>query len=146
MNKQAGYTLTEIIVSLAITAVIFGVIAGVVLQLSTVSGRGNDELTAVHNLQNANYWFSRDGQSASSASGASSLTLSLPSGQTIVYSLSGQNLQRNDGQTSRIIAGNISNLSFSQNGKLVTMNIVSSISGRANVVEQGIYQIYMRAD
>lgn len=145
MNKENGYTLVELLVTIAITGIIFVVVGTVMFQLSTVSGYGNDKLTVSHDLQNAAYWFNLDGQMALSAAGSSSLTWTLPGSQTITYALSGTNLQRNNGTSTLTLSQNISALSFSVQGRLVSMNITSSISERTAVSEQNVYNVYIRS-
>jgi prepilin-type N-terminal cleavage/methylation domain-containing protein len=89
---EKGFTLVELLITIAISGIIFGVVAAFIFQLSTVSGAGNNRLTAIHDLQNASYWFNRDGQMADSANtGANSLTFNNPSGSNVVYAWSGSN-------------------------------------------------------
>lgn len=144
MKREQGYTLVELLITLAITGIIFSVVGGAIYQLTTVSGYGNDKLTANHALQNAAYWFFQDGQAAVTASGNTSLVLTLPASQTITYSLTGNNLQRTQGAVTQTLAQNISNLSFTVQGRLVAMDITSSPTGRANVNVQEVYRVYLR--
>jgi prepilin-type N-terminal cleavage/methylation domain-containing protein len=144
MNKQHGYTMVELLVTIAISGVLFTVIGSVLFQLSAVSSYGNHKLTACHELQNAASWYYLDGQMAISATGGTSLTWSLPGSQTITYSLSGNNLKRSTGVSTLTLAQDISAVSFSVQGRLVSMNITSSISGSMDANEQNIYQVYLR--
>jgi prepilin-type N-terminal cleavage/methylation domain-containing protein len=144
MKKEQGYTLVELLITLAISGLVFVVAGTVLFQLSTVSSYGNDKLSTIHAAQNAEYWFNLDGQTAVSAAGTTSLVLSFPTGQTVTYALSGTNLQRVEGASTIILAQNISNLSFVVQGRLVSMAITAFISGRTDVSEQNTYQVYMR--
>jgi prepilin-type N-terminal cleavage/methylation domain-containing protein len=144
MKKEQGYTLIELLITIAVTGLIFVAAGTVLFQLTTVSGYGNDRLSIIHEMQNADYWFNYDGQMAVAAAGGSSLVLSFPSGQPVTYALAGTQLQRIEGSSTMILARNVSNLSFSVQSRLVSMNITSSISGRTDVSEQIEYQVYLR--
>lgn len=144
IKKEQGYTLIELLVTIAITGIIFTVIGTAIYQLSTVSGYGNDKLTADHELQNAAYWFNLDGQTAVTSTGGDILSFSLPSGNIITYSLEGTVLERSVGPVTTTLAQNISSANFSVEGRLVSMDITSSPSGRANVNVQQVYKVYLR--
>jgi prepilin-type N-terminal cleavage/methylation domain-containing protein len=144
-KRTPGYTLVELLVTLAISGIIFTAVGSAIYQMSTVSGYGNDLLTANHELQNTAYWFNLDGQSARQAEGGSALRYSLPGDRTITYSLDGADLLRTDEDSCLTLARNISAVSFSVRDGLVSMNITSSPSGRAKVSEQRIYQVYLRS-
>jgi len=144
MRTEKGITLVELLIVIAITGVLFSVIGPVIYQLTTVSGYGNDRLTAIHELQNSAYWFNYDGQMAVTAAGGSSLVFSLPSGETITYSLNGANFLRTEEGQTMTLAQNISNVAFVVQGRLVSMNITSTLSGRMEAYEQNTYQVYLR--
>jgi prepilin-type N-terminal cleavage/methylation domain-containing protein len=144
IKTERGYTLVELLIVLAITGIIFTVIGGAIYQLSTVSAYGNDSMTANHELQNVAYNFNMDGQKATAAVGSTSLTLTVPSSQNIVYSLTGKTLQRTVGSAVTTLAQNITNASFSVQGRLVSMDITSAPTGRYNVSVQQVYKVYMR--
>jgi hypothetical protein len=134
----------ELIITAAITTIIFTAVGMAIYQFTTVSGFGNDKLTAGHELQNSAYWFNMDGQTAVSATGGDNLVLLRPDGQSIVYSLSGGNLERRDGSSTITLAREISSIDFSVKERLVSMSIVASPAGRANVSEQGNFKVYLR--
>jgi prepilin-type N-terminal cleavage/methylation domain-containing protein len=144
IRKEQGYTLVELLVATAISGIIFVAVGTAMYQFTTVSGYGNDKLTAGHEVQHAAYWFTLDVQSAVTASGGNSLNLILPSGQTITYTLTSNNLQRYDGSAITTVAENIASISFIIQDRMIFMDITASIPGRNNVNEQGIYQVYMR--
>ncbi len=134
----------ELLITAAITTIIFTAVGMAIYQFSTVSGYGNDQLTASHELQNSAYWFNTDGQTAVAATGGDSLVLIRPDGQSIVYSLSGRKLERRDGSSTMVLAREISSIDFAVKERLVSMNIVASPAGRADVSEQGNYKVYLR--
>jgi prepilin-type N-terminal cleavage/methylation domain-containing protein len=141
MHTQKGFTLVELLITIA---VVFTIVGGVAYQLTTTSEFGNDRLEATHQLQNTAYWFNYDGQRALTAVGGSSLVLTLPAGDVITYALSGASLQRTVASSTITLAQNIASASFSVNGKSVTMNVTASVPGRMSVSEQGTYQVYLR--
>lgn len=144
MRKESGFTLVELLIVVAITGILFGGLGTAIYQMVMVTDYGGDELTALHELQNTAHWFNYDGQMAVSATGGSSLTLTLPTSQTVTYSLSGTNLRRTSGVNTITLAQNISAVSFAVAGSVVTMNITSIPPGRMGVSEQGTYKVYLR--
>jgi prepilin-type N-terminal cleavage/methylation domain-containing protein len=59
--RQKGFTLLELTVVLALTAIITMVISTVVIQMFTESERGSSRMTAAQQVQNAGFWFKHDG-------------------------------------------------------------------------------------
>jgi prepilin-type N-terminal cleavage/methylation domain-containing protein len=143
-HNQSGFSLAELLVTIAITGVLFAVIGTVMFQMTTVSGSGNDSLTIWHELQNSSNQLETDCQEALTASGGSSLTLTYPTGGTVTYALNGSKLQRTSASGVNILAQNISSLSFTVTGRLVAMNITSSLSGRTNSSEQITSMVNLR--
>ena len=63
INKnQKGFTLIELIMVIAITALIIGVIAVSIFQLYKVHASTSNRMLAVRQVQNAGHWISRDVQ------------------------------------------------------------------------------------
>ena len=63
---ESGFTLIEVLVAIAITALIaFGGVA-TATQIISVNAKSNAHMTAVNEVQNAGYWISRDTQMAQS--------------------------------------------------------------------------------
>ena len=67
-SNEQGFTVVELIIAVAITGLIVSFLGTAIYQMFTVTQYGNDRLTAMHELQNAAYWFSLDGQQATNAS------------------------------------------------------------------------------
>jgi len=61
---EEGFTLIEIVMVIAIIALIAGAATMVTFQLVRGTERSNDHMTAVNQVQNAGYWISRDTQMA----------------------------------------------------------------------------------
>ena len=146
MRGEHGFTLVELLITVALTGILASVVGPSISQIVNVTEYGDDRLLALHELQNTASWFSLDGQMAVSAVGGSGLTLTLPTTQTITYTLAGTNLTRNDGVNPvKTLAQNISSVSYTVNGRLVTMNLTSAPTGRMGVSEQGTYVVYLRS-
>jgi len=144
MKKEKGFTLVELLMATAISGLIVGVLGTAIYQIISVAEYGNDRLTAMHELQNATHWVGLDGQQAISASGGSELVLTLSDGSAVTYSLIGAELQRTaDGRT-LILAQNITSANFSAEEHAITINLISSPSGRHSIGEQGTYRVYLR--
>jgi len=65
---EKGFTYIELIVALAILALIGSATAAATFQVLRVTERNNDHMTVVRQVQNAGYWLSRDAQMAQSVS------------------------------------------------------------------------------
>ncbi len=63
---EKGFTYIELIVALAILALIGSATATATFQVLRVTERNNDHMTVVRQVQNAGYWLSRDAQMAQS--------------------------------------------------------------------------------
>jgi len=59
---EKGFTLIEVLVAIAITALIAGAASMTTFQLVNGTKRSNDHMTAVNQVGNAGYWVSRDAQ------------------------------------------------------------------------------------
>jgi prepilin-type N-terminal cleavage/methylation domain-containing protein len=144
MKSERGFTMVELMIALVITGFVSIVLGMIVLQTVTVPARGGEQVDAQHALQNAVYRVSLDGQTAKSASGGDTLTLTLPDNSTVIYRLIGGELHRTVSSSESIIARSISSAAFSVDGRLITMNLTAAPGKRFNVSENGTYQIAMR--
>lgn len=144
MKGQQGYTLVEALIAIAITGFIVTIIGMTIQQMVIVPERGDDQLDAIHPVQNAAHWLTLDGQTAESAVGGSSLTLTLPSDVTITYTLSNNKLYRIWGSANRTIADNVASANFTVQDKVIYMTIVTVPDSRWNISENYTYQAYMR--
>jgi prepilin-type N-terminal cleavage/methylation domain-containing protein len=105
VNTQKGMTMVELVVATAVAGIIVVSLGTAIYQILTVSGYGNNRLIAAHELENAAYWFNRDGQQAVSASGGAGLSLTLSDNSTVNYSLSSAELRRTAGGNAIILLG-----------------------------------------
>jgi type II secretory pathway pseudopilin PulG len=145
MKRERGYTLVEAMIAIAITGFIVTVIGMVVQQMVTVPERGDDQLDAIHPMQNAAHWLTLDGQMASSAVGGSNLTLTFPNTLVVRYLRSGTDLIRSSASANRTIASNVASANFTVLNKVIYMTIVTVPDSRwDNISENYTYRAYMR--
>ncbi len=144
MKKEEGFSLVELIISVAITGLIVSLLGVAIHQVVSVTDYGSGKMTALHELENVANMVSMDAQQALTASGGESLVLTLPDGSQVVYSLVGSELQRSADGSQMVLAQNISELSFDIQGRLITMTITSSPPGSQGVSQQAVYKIYLR--
>ena len=145
MKREYGYTMIELVIVLAITGFIVGILGTSIHQIVSVPEQGDERMNALHDLQNAAHWVGIDGQMSVSASGGNQLLLTLADNSTISYVVEGSELHRIAGSSNRTLAKSISTTNFSIQNRMITMNITSTPSGRWSISENGTYQVYLRA-
>lgn len=143
-NGEKGFTLIELLIATAVSGLIVSFLGTAVYQILTVSEYSSDRLEALHDVQNAAYWISVDGQGASTATGGSELVLTLPGGSTVSYTLAGTELRRVAAGSQMTVARSISGASFSVQNRTITADLTSSPRGRLNVSERRTYQVHLR--
>ena len=140
MKDERGMTLTEILVALAISGLITGILVTVIYQIYQITTWGNNELRVQHDLQNAATWLNRDVVSASEAEVIDSrMVLTIPTSIidtiniTYTYSEAEGTLTRDSGGSSLIIARRVDSVDFSAAGP-VTSTITITLSSQAGDV------------
>jgi len=144
MKGERGFSLVELLITVAITGLIVSFLGAAIYQIITVTEYGNDKMIAMHELQNAAHWVSLDGQMARTASGGNELVLTLPDDSSITYALVDTELRRTTDESQMILARSISSISFFVENRIITMTITSSPEGRPNISEQGTYKVHLR--
>jgi len=151
---RRGVTLVETLLAASITAMIVGVLGSALFLFWRATEQGNDEYRALHDVQNAGFWITRDGEMAQSTSltpGADpvqSMTLNWTDGgqaHTVTYSLSSASLQRDEDGSVSAVARHVSAVGFSiSSERVITADITSAPEGRWGVTEQATYKVFLR--
>jgi len=160
MKSQKGFSLPELLITVAITGLIVSFLGTFVYQIITVTEYGGDKMTATHELQNAAHWVSYDGQMARTASGGDELVLTLPDDSQVTYGVVGSELFRTSTESQMKLARNITAVEFlveerteritagpffeDRGERIITMTVTSAPEGRPNISEQREYKICLR--
>jgi len=144
VNGQKGMTIAELVVAIATAGIIVVFLGTAVYQIFNVSGYGNDQLTATHELENVAHWFNIDGQGAKAATGGATLALTMGDNSSVIYTLAGTEIRRITETEEMILARNIASASFTIEARLVTMSLTATPPGRYGVSESGTYRVYLR--
>jgi prepilin-type N-terminal cleavage/methylation domain-containing protein len=144
MKSQRGYGLVEFLVAVTITGILAVLVGVAVPQMTSVPEKGENQVDALHALQNVIHWVGFDAGSAKSAVGGGSLTLTMPDGSVISYSRTGNSLFRNSSGVNQMVAGNITDIVFTVESRLITMTITATPEGRFGINESRTFQVAMR--
>ena len=126
--KAKGFTLVESLVSMGILSFLLLVLYGVLHTGNMIYTNDTTLLEVQQHARNGMDRIVREVREASAhtITGGNQISVVTPGG-TVVFSLSGTNLVRNAG-TARNIATNISALSFSASGTLLTIQLTATKS------------------
>jgi prepilin-type N-terminal cleavage/methylation domain-containing protein len=154
MGRQKGYTLVEILVAMAITAIIGTVITVSLSQTMAVSWSGNKHMVAIKQVENALFYINRDVQAASSISTTASgkwLQIGRADGSYVYYTIvqpggSQPNyLQRTLNGTNSLVAQYIdTGSSCSYNGNWLEVTLTATLSGLGHSSETRHWIVYPR--
>ena len=156
VNEDRGASLVEMLVAMAISVLVFGVITTALVQFMLVTRWGNSQLQITNDIQVASLWLGKDALEASSFTpGAGSVygILNWPdsthqfrySYNSLENTLVREHLDGGAVQSTRSVARNIVNQNdvvFNTSGKLLTVSITSTISNESKSVD---IQFAMRA-
>ena len=152
-GRQNGVTLLELIVALSIAVVIIGGLGAAVQLIINTTERGNAEASALHNVQKAAYWISRDAQMARTADisegeEAEEITLEWidtdGNAHTSSYCVLDTELLRAYDGVATVVARDISLTEFALLENMLTFRIKSTNAGRWSVSRSATGKAYLR--
>jgi prepilin-type N-terminal cleavage/methylation domain-containing protein len=153
VHNRRGFTLVEMIIAVAIVALIGSAISTVIIQTISISAANSHRMAAIKQVENALHWIDRDAQQAWAREDKLPLQPSwsydhlgtlywidnteLPVHEhSVTYTLNGTDLYRADSITleNSLIATDISEVKWSfiknpESKYLLTVNITSSVEG-----------------
>jgi len=160
INKnQKGFTMVELLIAVAITAVIVGSVTTVIFQVFTGNTRTSNHMTAVRQVQNAGYWVSHDVQMANSvnATGAAGFPLLLTwvkwedgTSDNVTYALTSSQLVRTEKvgaglPKTTVVARYITQASCNLTSGRLIFNVTATVgSGSLAKSETRVYEIVPR--
>jgi prepilin-type N-terminal cleavage/methylation domain-containing protein len=155
--NQKGFTLIEMIISVALIGMLSAVLITAVFQIQNVTEDTTDRTTGNIQVQIAGRWFSRDVKKAADttpgdgAPATDTLTLQWEDQyedayveHTVQYYLSGAELKRDYDGVVTTVARYISDVDFSRSGSVVTMDIIATSDGTIENSEEGTYRVTLR--
>ena len=144
IRDERGITLVELLVALAITGLITGILVTAIYQIYNVTGWGNNELVVQHDLQNAATWLNRDVLTASSADvSGSQMVLTIPyfitdtvhtDAITYTFSTAERTLTRDSVASTVTVARHIVSNPFPPPADTITSAITITLISQAGVV------------
>ncbi len=162
-KNQRGFTLIEVLITLAITGLIAVSVVGTVFQMFDISARSSSRMIAIKQVQNAGYWISHDARMAQDVDTVDDpdtpelVTLTWTEWGSedvnrVVYTIEDDRLQRshfvNDEEAGEFIVAkniNINNCQYA-NGVL-TLTITATIgTGSKEASETKEYEIMSRPE
>lgn len=159
---QKGFTLIEMLLTIALTGIITGVILTPIFQTLKIPARSSLKITAMENIKNSAYRISKDLRMAKTtdlidgAAPVNHLTLNWTSwydvsGQlishphSVVYTLSGVKLMRSyDNGTQTIVGNYINSVEFSRLNQIIYVSINASPENKSQTAERKAYRMYLQ--
>jgi len=160
IRDERGMTLVEILVALAITGLITGILVTAIYQIYQVTGWGSNQMRVQHDLQNAATWLNRDVVSAYSAHivSASEMTLTIPYVDSMItdtvntrvitytFSITDSILTRDCGDSTLIVARHAISFIPSPTGMVTSAITITIISQASDVVQSATLHLDMRPE
>ncbi len=161
MMKQYGFTLVELLVTLAISSVILIGVFMTLQQIMQGTYSNTNKTEVLSNINNAARYIRRDIQMAQETTlpvdgtPQNSVTFDWYDftlfttdniSHSSTYTLSDTTLMRNYDDTPSIIGRNITNISFSQNGRFINVSITANTTGYQEKGKTINFTVYMRSE
>ena len=144
MRRQAGFTLVELLVTLAVIGLFAGTVGLIIHQTIATTETGSEESTINYELQNVSYWFHRDVQNTAGVSTAGQLVLTQADGSEITYTHLGQDLVRQSAGPTLTLSQNVVSANFSSSGRIISMTLEIAPAGRQDVSRESTISATMR--
>lgn len=156
-NNQRGFTLIELMVAIAITALITGGIASAIFQVFNVNTLNSNQMFAIRQVQNAGYWISQDSQMGQTITPGAVDGFPLDLSWTdwdgvlheVTYDITGDELRRSHSigggaPVETLVAQSISSISCEFVVGKLTLTVTASVGGSKPVSETRTYEITPR--
>lgn len=162
--RQKGFTLIEIMVTLAVGGVLLIGAVTSIFQVTTFTSRSNDQIVALTDVDHAAMWLRQDLQMAQSTTlpdgypvpqnsvtlgwtdYTSFVTAEETRNHTSAYALSGTELVRTYDNTPRIVGRHITSIEFTQNGSIVSVVITATGPGAQQRSETLEFSVHLRSE
>ena len=157
IKNQKGFALIELLAVIAISAMVMSFLVPFVFSVTTAPGTIRSEINSILQVQNAARWITRDAKLAvdtnlgDGAEAVDNLTiqwtetyLEINEEHTVQYYVSEGKLKRDCDSKVITIAYAISNIEFSKNSSVITVDITCAPEDAPEQSEQGIYYVTLR--
>jgi len=157
MKNQKGVALIELLAVIGISAMVMSYLVPFIFSVTKGPGTVRSEINSTLQVQNAARWITRDTKLAAvtnledEAEAVDNLTIQwaethmeINEEHTVLYYLSEGELKRDCDGDVITIAYAISNLEFSQNSSVITVDITCTPEDAPKQSEQGIYHVTLR--
>jgi len=165
--RQKGFTLIEILVTLAVGGVLLIGAVTSIFQIATFTSRSNDHIVALTDVDHAALWLRQDLQMAQSTSLTDGVPVSLTDentaelnwtdytsfvteeetrNHTSAYALSGTELVRTYDNTPRIVGRHITSIEFTQSGSIISVVITATGPGAQQRSETLKFSVHLRSE
>jgi prepilin-type N-terminal cleavage/methylation domain-containing protein len=154
LRKEDGLTLVEMLVAVAISSMVAAGLGTALHQFLTTSERTRVAQGALHDVQNTGHWLTIDGKKTTSTSlvdgdpATEVMTLAWTIDSivhNITYYRDGSELKRDNDGAVITVARNVTDVSFSRSGQLITVNLESSPAGRWDYNKNATFNIWIRS-
>ncbi|MGC9399080.1 MAG: PulJ/GspJ family protein [Anaerolineae bacterium] len=152
-SHNAGFTLVELLVTLAILALITGTLIAILYQVFEIPTLGNARLSVDGELRNAGLWLVRDANESASFTGTGgtcvpfSFDTGAERGLVYTYTLVGNTLQREESTTGRTqtVARHVDGLQCPA-GTHSGAVAITLVAAQGEISAEATYTLTMRVD
>lgn len=147
-HPEQGFTLVELLVTVAIVAIVSGVLVMIVYQFLHIPRWGNAQLAVDSDLRNAGLWLTRDGNESRVFTGTvpcNTFVFDTGRGRTYTYTRNGETLLRTDSASGEMMpVGRHVTAVACPSGTLTGTVTVAVTSTRGSVSGSALVTVTMR--